>query len=214
MSQAGQDHWVYGEAFNERKNGFFLDVGAHDGVSLSNTFILEKRYKWNGICIEANPKTFIALKASRDSKCINACIDKQSGSVRFVINAMIGGILSKDCDNHRVNNNEIIEINTVPLQQLLIQEKAPSVIDYLSIDIEGAEDRALLEFDFDAYRFNCITIERPSKQLRKLLMDKGYLIIKEIPGLDCFYIHADFKRDYFRNLLDFGNKKFHSKRWL
>ena len=61
-SQAGQDLWVFGEVFNEQRNGFFLDVGAHDGVAISNTYILENRYDWRGICIEANPDTFEVLK--------------------------------------------------------------------------------------------------------------------------------------------------------
>jgi hypothetical protein len=61
-SQAGQDLWVFGEVFNEQRSGFFLDIGAHDGVVLSNTYVLENRYDWRGICIEANPDTFEELK--------------------------------------------------------------------------------------------------------------------------------------------------------
>jgi FkbM family methyltransferase len=212
MSQAGQDYWVYGEVFNETEDGFFLDIGAHDGVFLSNTFILEKIYNWEGICIEANPKTFVDLEASRDCKCINKCIDKQSGSVSFTLDGIMGGIVASDVDNTDASKKEIVNIDTISLQQLLCQEKAPSVIDYLSIDIEGAEDRALLEFDFDTYQFNCITIERPSGKLRGLLVSKGYLLIKEIPKLDCFYIHKSFKK-YQKNLFSFGRKKFLTRRW-
>jgi len=61
MSQAGQDLWVYGEVFNQKRNGYFLDVGAHDGVHLSNTYLLEKKYRWKGICVEGNPLTFTTL---------------------------------------------------------------------------------------------------------------------------------------------------------
>ncbi len=213
ISQAGQDHWVYGEVFNETEDGYFLDIGAHDGVLLSNTFLLEKRYNWKGICIEANPNTFADLEANRDCKCINKCIDKQSGSVSFALRGVMGGIVSSDCDNRDDRKKEIVRLNTISLQQLLVQEKAPSVIDYLSIDIEGAEDRVLLGFGFDVYKFNCITIERPSKEVRKLLIDKGYILIKEIPGLDCFYIHTSFKDKYHKNLFSFNKKKFLTRRW-
>jgi DNA-directed RNA polymerase subunit E'/Rpb7 len=41
-SQAGQDVWVYGEVFNQSRCGFFVDLGAFDGVFLSNTYLLEK----------------------------------------------------------------------------------------------------------------------------------------------------------------------------
>ena len=54
LSQAGQDIWVFGEVFNEETKRFFVDVGAHDGIFLSNTFVLENRYRWSGICVETN----------------------------------------------------------------------------------------------------------------------------------------------------------------
>jgi len=80
-SQAGQDYWVYGEVFNEKRNGFFLDIGAHDGIYLSNTLLLEKRYGWNGICIEGNPDTFVDLQQNRQAVCINTCVDRIEGTV-------------------------------------------------------------------------------------------------------------------------------------
>lgn len=40
------------------RGGFFLDIGAHDGIELSNTYVLEKKYNWSGICVEANPYSF------------------------------------------------------------------------------------------------------------------------------------------------------------
>ena len=61
MSQAGQDSWVLGEVFNEKRNGYFLDIGAADGVCLNNTYLLEYRYKWSDICVDANPETFLTL---------------------------------------------------------------------------------------------------------------------------------------------------------
>ena len=213
MSQAGQDYWVYGDVFNEKQDGFFLDIGAHDGVFLSNTFILEKRYSWKGICIEANPKSFVDLVVNRNCRCINMCIDKQNGSVSFKLNGIMGGIVASDVDNSEARQKEVVDIDAITLKQLLKDEKAPAVIDYLSIDIEGAEDRALLEFDFDTYQFNCLTIERPSVALRELLACKDYMLIKEITGLDSFYIHKSFKKTFQQNLFEFGLKKFLIKRW-
>lgn len=213
MSQAGQDYWVYGEVFNEKKNGFFLDIGSHDGVYINNTFLLEKRYNWDGICIEANPDTFQLLESNRDCKCINKCISNKKESVRFALRGKMGGMIGSDFDNSIEEASQTITIQTVPLEELLRQEEAPSVIDYLSIDVEGAEDCVLLEFPFGEYIFNCITIERPSDQLREVLKTNGYILIKEIPGLDCFFIHKSFKKEYRNNLFQFGNKRFLMKRW-
>lgn len=213
VSQAGQDFWVYGEAFNEKKHGFFLDIGAHDGIQISNTFLLEHKYSWSGICIEANPHTFTLLKQNRSAKCLNICLDSAEGEVDFALRDVMGGITGLDNKGSDINANNIVRLSTVPLIKVLSDNDAPSIIDYLSIDVEGAEERILADFDFQKYMFRCITIERPSKILRNLFKENGYFLIKEIPGLDCFYVHNDFLDEYMKNLFMFFNKKFLRMRW-
>jgi hypothetical protein len=61
LSDRGQDAWVINEVFGKKTGGFFLELGAFDGFSDSNTYVLEKRYQWGGICIEPNPEFFDAL---------------------------------------------------------------------------------------------------------------------------------------------------------
>jgi len=208
VSQAGQDYWVYGEVFNEKRNGYFLDIGAHDGISISNTYLLEWRYNWDGLCIEANPQTYFSLTQNRKAKCINACLDDKEGEVEFALRGIMGGIISNNLDNQQITAETAVQrIKTVPLIKVLEEYGAPRVIDYLSIDVEGAEDRVLGAFQFDEYRFNCITIERPSEQLRNLFQRYGYILIKEIPGLDCFYVHRDHREEFLNNILSFYAKK-------
>ncbi len=103
--------------------------------------------------------------------------------------------------------SEIIQLKTKTLVQVLQEANSPKVIDYLSIDIEGAEDRALGDFDFDSYQFKCITIERPSTELHDTFVKHGYILIKSIPGLDSYYIHNDFSTEYRKNLIKFYSKK-------
>lgn len=209
LSQAGQDLWVYGSVFNEKRNGFFLDVGAHDGVYLSNTFILETRYGWNGILIEGNPATFEILKSNRSGICANACVSSGQEIVQFRSSSTFGGIIAADCDNKdQSESSTIFELETVTLESILSRMGAPLQIDYLSIDIEGAEDRALLDFPFEKYRFTCITIERPSAALRDVFDRNGYRLVAEIPGLDCFYIHGTHVQTYFDNTLAFYRNQF------
>jgi FkbM family methyltransferase len=208
-SQAGQDFWVFGEVFDEMREGFFLDIGAHDGVELSNSYILEKRYNWSGICIEANPESFEQLKRNRRAICVNACLDASEGFVNFAKRGMFGGIISVKTDNKSVDSqSDINAMKTVTLEQLLKDIKAPNEIDYLSIDIEGAEERVLKGFPFKEYKFKCITIERPTDVLKDILKDNGYVLIKEIPGLDCFYLHHDFMDQYRSNVFSFYRKKY------
>lgn len=215
MSQAGQDSWVFGEAFNEKRNGFFLDLGAHDGIYLSNTFLLERRYGWNGICVEANPDSFKKLSHNRNAVCVNVCLYSTEGSISFAKRGVLGGIVSPDMENKDPGHQtgEVITMETKTLESVLSENNAPQEIDYLSIDIEGSEERVLAGFDFNTYRFKCITIERPSELLRTILKNNAYILIKEIPGLDCFYVHLSFLKQYMDNLLSFHEKKHLMIRW-
>lgn len=213
LSQAGQDFWVYGEVFNEKKGGFFLDIGAHDGINISNTYLLEAKYNWQGICVEANPVTFAKLKNNRRAKCLNICLDREEGEVDFALRDVYGGITGLDNNDKNIGNSEIIRLKTIPIMKMLSDHNAPNIIDYLSIDVEGAEERILADFDFKKYKFRCITIERPSELLRNLLTSNDYVQIKRIPGLDVYYIHRDHQKEYMRNLYAFNEKKYFSIRW-
>jgi FkbM family methyltransferase len=208
-SQLGQDYWIYGEVFAEKRNGYFLDIGAHDGVTLSNTYILESRYKWTGICIEANPITFSHLKKNRCSLCLNYCLDHSEGEVNFILAGTVGGIVDQDVDNKvsDATSDKVIKLKTRTLISVLEDYNVPGIIDYLSIDVEGAEERILSGFDFQKYTFKSITIERPTKLLRDLFNVQGYILIKEIPETDCFYIHKDFFQEYLTNIDQFYRKK-------
>jgi FkbM family methyltransferase len=201
-SQAGQDLWVSGEAFNEMRRGFFLDIGAHDGIYLSNTYLLEKKYDWTGICVEANPDSFEQLRKNRRASCVQACLDSAEGFVNFAKKGVLGGIISADTDNHDIQGelDEVISLETKCLEKILVENKAPREMDYLSIDVEGAEERALGNFNFDHYRFKCLTIERPNSRLRAIFREAGYILIKDIPQLDCFYVHESFVDQYYSNL--------------
>ena len=208
-SQAGQDLWVFGEVFNEQRNGFFLDIGAHDGIAMSNTYILENRYGWRGICIEANPDTFEVLRKNRRCECVNACLDQAEGTAAFAKRGVKGGIISSEAKNKPDRpKGDVIIVPTTTLSNLLGKLSAPKKIDYLSIDIEGVEERVLKGFPFSDYHISCITVERPSQVLRKIFEANGFTLIKEIPGLDCFYLHKDMLDTYFTNLSAFYSKPF------
>jgi FkbM family methyltransferase len=205
-SQVGQDTWVFGEVFNGKRGGYFVDLGAHDGVALSNTYLLEKKYGWSGICVEANPETFSQLRRNRGVRCVEACLDAGEGWVEFAKRNAMGGIISTETDNKpaRDRGGKVVRMRTRTLESVLDENGAPREIDYLSVDLEGAEERVLEGFNFGKYRFRAVTIERPSGALQALLARQGYRLVKEIPGLDFFYIHEDFMVEYGVNLMAFG----------
>ena len=183
------------------------------GIWLSNSYILECRYDWNGILVEAITESFEILKKNRKGICVNACLDSDEGLVDFVKQGTGSGILSSDTDNKTAKSYEVIKIKTKTLESLLKEQNAPHLIDYFSIDVEGAEERVLRNFNFNEYRFNCITIERPTKYIRKKFEENGYVLIKEVPNWDCFYIHQSFLIQYQTNISEFYNKKLLTMRW-
>jgi hypothetical protein len=93
----------------------------------------------------------------------------------------------------------------VKLLSILKKGNAPKSIDYLSIDIEGAEDRVLCNFPFNEYCFKSLTIERPKEKLKEILAINDYILIKQ-SSLDSFYIHRSFLDDYTNNMLSFWKK--------
>ena len=201
-SQKGQDKWVIEDVFKGKKNGFFIELGATDGINLSNTYILEKYFDWKGICIEPNPEFYSQLLINRNCICVNDCIDAQEATAEFRFdNKELGGIVGEDTDNcmkYRSQeiknlraNNQIFILNTKTLQQVLVEHNAPKIIDYLSLDVEGAETRILGNFPFNKYIFLSMTIERPTPLLNRTLFDNGYVFVQnsKVMGYDSFYIH-------------------------
>ena len=83
-SQTEQDLLLDETVFCGMRAGVFIDVGAHDGVSLSNTLMFERDRGWAGVCIEANPKVFPALAANRSARCLNVAVSRVSGRGHFL----------------------------------------------------------------------------------------------------------------------------------
>jgi hypothetical protein len=196
--QKGQDQWVIEQALPGRRGGFFLDLAASDGITCNNTVVLERELNWTGIAIEPNRDYFAALQANRHCLCLPDCIDGAPGTVTFLPNGGIGGIVSDDTDNTPLIRTELIirwaiagrlqTLRTRTLAEVLDEAKAPAVIDYFSFDVEGAETRILRSFPFSRYTFLAITIERPTPEINTLLFRHGYLFVKNVM-FDSFYVH-------------------------
>jgi hypothetical protein len=197
-SQKGQDRWVIEEVFAGKQNGWFLDLAAYDGETMSNTLTLERDLGWTGLAIEAAPEYYALLKERRTCQTCDSCIDGGFRTVEFVPNRELGGIIAKNTDNNpQIRRDEIREwrsagktltLQTVPLAHVLREYRAPAVIDFFSFDVEGAETRILRNFPFDRWRFLSLCIERPTPELNELLFRNGYLFVRNAK-FDTFYVH-------------------------
>ena len=199
--QKGQDRWVILDVLPWKRQGFFLDLAAADGITHSNTHVLERWFAWSGICVEPNPAFFAELKARRrcivDSSIVSDCREK----VPFRIdNGQLGGVVADDTDNNprvrgaQLAQAEIIELEAFPLNEILDRHNVPRVIDYFSLDVEGCEERVLRTLDFRRYQFRCLTVERPTLGVNAILFEQGYVFVKN-HAFDSFYVHPSVLRN-------------------
>lgn len=191
-SQSNQDLYVYENYFKNKLDGIFVDIGAHDGVSINNTILFEKLC-WKGICIEPLPHIYEKLILNRKCKCVwGAISDKNTEVVKF--NAvqgyaeMLSGIVEDYDPRHKSRIDRELayyggskQIITVPNFRFneLIEFKH---IDFLSIDTEGSELNILKTIDFNKYYIDIITVENnfAESQLEKFLETKGYKLITQL----------------------------------
>lgn len=161
-SQLGQDLWV-SEMSRNKRNGYFVEVGAFDGIQLSNTYLLEKNFGWSGVCIEPHPKFYEQLTKYRTCKTSNLAVYSKSGQkLKFTLDNFLSGVTQHFNEPERDKDRfskPIIEVSTITLTDLLDKMGAPKKIDYISIDTEGTEYEIIKAFDFSKYSVNLWTIE-------------------------------------------------------
>jgi len=155
-SQLGQDLWVL-KRLNFPEGGFFVEAGAADGEHLSNTWLLEKHLKWNGICCEPNPVLCESVRKSRNCIVDDRVLYGTSGElIELSMAGELGGT-AEDFEAESISANRhkrrtdapITECTTVTLDDLLNGHQAPQDIDYISLDTEGSELRILEAFSFE-----------------------------------------------------------------
>jgi len=209
-SQLDQDLKVL-KFYNNKRDGFFIEIGASDGIELSNTYLLEKMYNWKGICVEPIPKRFELLCKNRPQSfcCDRAVYNESNKNVIFDIANnydLLSGI-SNNIDSHKneVDSNKTqITVTTISFNDLLEKFNCPSFVDYLSLDTEGSELEILKSVDLQKYVFGLIHVEHnfiePRRtQIRNLLTSNGYKYIRENQWDDC-YKHTNIKNGIYHPL--------------
>lgn len=162
--------------------GYFLDLAANDAVEFSNTLALE-RHGWQGLCIEPNPTYWYGL-SHRKCTVVGALVGSRQEQVQVKFRGVFGGIVGK-LDDKLANRKREPQAKpesryTAPLTELLQKFNVPSSIDYMSLDVEGAELMIMQVFPFEKYQIKVLSIERPSNDLRLLLEKHGYIFLKDL----------------------------------
>ena len=199
-SEIKQDIFVL-TALNFKSKGYFVDFGATDGVSCSNTYLLEKKFNWNGIVVEPVKSWHDDLRKNRnvhvDFDCVWQSSNEQVDFWEFrnrnrALSGVSSGLrarIKKRFDKQK----KVYSVNTVSLNDLLERYNAPRTIDYLSIDTEGTELEIIRNFDFNTYKFSVITIEHnytsDREKQHELLASNGYKrVMKNVSQFDDWYV--------------------------
>ena len=173
-SQLRQDIFVLSE-LGFKRSGFFVEFGATNGIDLSNSYLLETEYDWDGILAEPAKIWHSELINNRKVTIDKRCIWKTSKE-KLIFNETNWSELStvdslSDSDHHSEDRKggKKYSVDTVSLMDLLEDHNAPKEIDYLSVDTEGSEYDILENFDFQKYKFNVITCEHNYSPMRDRL---------------------------------------------
>jgi FkbM family methyltransferase len=157
-AQLNQD--IFALLMNRFRSGYFMEIGANDGFSLSNTLYLEEYFGWSGALIEANPRYMESL-AHRKAVVVNRAIAERSGEAEFVDGGLYGGLRERLDETHadRTRDAARITVQCITLDELFRTLQPPPVIDFLSIDVEGADLQILEAFVGSEHRIRCGCVE-------------------------------------------------------
>jgi FkbM family methyltransferase len=202
-SQLGADTWVLG-MLKFKRDGFFVEAGALDGYTGSNTYIFEKYFGWEGILSEPIPSMRERILRKRNVYLDQRALWSESGQQLSFTESVHAGLSTMTslvhCDYHgpqRVSGSRTYKVTTVSLTELLDFWRAPNVIDYISLDTEGSELSILSHFDFGKYRFRCMSVEHnntPQRDLiRTLLSSHGYILapLTSLSGGEDWFYRVD-----------------------
>lgn len=188
-----------------KPNGYFVEFGATDGNDISNTFLLEKEFGWNGILAEPAKHWHNSLKNNRSCNIDYNCVWSKTGDkvlfheshirpdgsaiVKYITPASLS-MLGEWADRY--------EVDSISPVDLLKKYNAPTEIDYISLDTEGSEFEILNAFDFTQYKVKFFTVEHNEKEdnrnrIYNLLTSKGYdRVLANISNWDDFYVLKEY----------------------
>lgn len=187
----GQDVFI-AELLGNKRNGVFFDIGANDGITISNSMYFEKNLGWAGVAVEPIPSIFNVLKSNRDCHLVNGCVSPEAGTLKFLEmvggpnmlstleqhnNGLVARRIKKNAKKHRS------EIKTIDVKCFtfsdLTQKFGIKEIDFLSVDTEGGELEILKSIDFDETPVSVISVENNyyTRSIRNYLESEGFLYI-------------------------------------
>ena len=203
------------EKYLDFNDGYYVELGAVDGIGLSNTLYYELNRNWRGLLVEPVPHNFLKCVANRpavkNKVFCNACVsfDYKDKYVEMIYSHYMSTALGLESDisnpaAHAESGKNFLATAAekifkfgalaATLNHLLKSAQAPELIDLLSLDVEGAELEVLKGIDHDTYKFRIMCIEsRDPARITDYLSAFGYEYLEKISPHDYLYIRTDYK---------------------
>ena len=191
------DRIIVDEYFKDKKDGFFIETGACDGIFQSNTFYLETELNWSGILIEPNPdyvkECIINRPKSKVYDCALVSFDfKDNHTVLYSI-ASKGAMGTVEDRGMWINETETpVFHENIPTRTLtsILDETQPKEIDLFSLDVEGYELNVLEGLDFEKYKPKIIVVECHGETINPVndLLSTYYGLDNKISDRDYVYL--------------------------
>ncbi len=182
-----------------KRGGVFVEFGATDGVTLSNTHLLEHALGWTGVLAEPSRQFHEALQANRRCRIDTRCVYRESG--RTVSFDEIAGTGVSQVSDYRGSDKLSglrrgrvrYAVETVSFNDLVSQHGLPREIDYVSMDVEGGEYDILAGIDFSRIDIRVLTVEHnfsaQREKIHALLSREGYQRVHaDISYTDDWYV--------------------------
>jgi hypothetical protein len=185
-----------------KRNGFFVEFGAADGIKLSNTYLLESQFSWTGILAEPARIWHRSLGLNRRCHIDHRCVWNESNKSLVFFERDF-----KECSGVKLSEkrsgisdfflSKRYNVTTIALNDLLEEYSSPKIIDYLSVDTEGSEFEILSSVNFNKYIFRFISCEHNFSSNREkvfqLLSSRGYFrVLQTYSEFDDWYIYRPF----------------------
>ena len=191
--------------FTEGQQRFFIEAGAYDGIMGSNTLRLELSKEWKGLLVEPNPQLYEKVKSrGRNAWTLGSCFSMETSPQRVTFDAadQVGGIVNTETGEKpgvECPEREDLQMQCVPFYSV-VQALGSPRIDFLSLDIEGADLQVLMTIPFDKVNISVIMIEvahlgeifhGDNDMLRQFLHESGYIFYRRM-SIDDIYVHQSF----------------------
>lgn len=195
------------ERYVDYDGGYYVELGANDGLTQSNSFYFEKYRNWTGLLVEPAPHNFLKCMENRSPTnriVCAACVsfDYPGEFVRMTYSNLMSTSLGLQTDiadplEHARSGRRflrprepVFDFGAIarPLNDLLLESNAPKAIDFLSLDVEGAELEVLKGIDHDTFRFKYVLVEsRSLADMQAYLDARAYRLVESFSAHDYLF---------------------------